>query len=97
MNSGIKCDKCLDYGPVATTVTYCPECLIEMLKHPYTKWQPIESAPKDGTRVLLWCPAERFIIFLGNYRESSGGWTENGSYVLEPTHFMPLPEPPEGE
>lgn len=74
------------------------------------KWQPIENAPKDGQLILTygylpedwgyapeehkitishWCPAGR-----------SSGWSSQGSTLSRsfvPTHWMPLPEPPEGE
>jgi len=59
------------------------------------RWQPIETAPKDGT-----------IILLADYRyphrpEISSGFWENrnwtdGSLELSPlTHWQPLPSPPE--
>lgn len=62
------------------------------------QWQPIETAPKDGTPVLVydanWC---------GNMgpRVTPAGWapyTDGGGYwpgVTEPTHWQPLPAPPE--
>lgn len=66
-----------------------------------TEWQPIETAPKDGTHILG---------FDGSYMTTVEWWepshkTEPGSWNLvqgcirgysewEPTHWMPLPEPP---
>ena len=68
-----------------------------------SEWQPIETAPKDGTRVLIawnngcdkgvvsayWEPG-----YFGNI-----GWTEfqlRSDYwgPDTPTHWMPLPKPP---
>jgi hypothetical protein len=53
-------------------------------------WQPIETAPKDGTYVLLATPRGR--IADGNFC-NYGVWS--WPYVMvEPTHWMPLPPPP---
>lgn len=56
-------------------------------------WQPIETAPKDGTRVLT---------FRVKFREAMAvAWFDgeewrpvHGSAWPDPTHWMPLPEPP---
>lgn len=59
-------------------------------------WRPIETAPKDGTTVLL----------LGyNKRHADGYWESkaydgNGCWVwpyvkAEPRNWMPLPQPPQ--
>ena len=58
------------------------------------EWQPIESAP-SGPDVLVW--ASHVIIAT---KDSHGEWTrENegadlGYSTVRPTHWMPLPEPP---
>lgn len=66
------------------------------------EWQDIKTAPKDGTKILLSCPARR-----GEYPgvvekcywhvwgHASGKWWD---WVCpdKPTHWMPLPSPPEG-
>jgi len=73
------------------------------------KWQPIESAPKDGSFILLW---ERFSSspFVG-YWLKNGGWYPQTEFVLVIgdayltdnisqsliTHWMPLPNPPANE
>ena len=61
-----------------------------------SEWQPIETAPKDGTVVLGWCGPEdecRLMHFYGRRWECpSGAWD---SY--SPTHWMPLPPPPGDE
>lgn len=55
------------------------------------QWRPIESAPKDGTRVLVywpyWCPTEPCIAY---YSGSTGGW--EGERCLTPTHEIAFPE-----
>lgn len=103
----------------------------------FGEWQPIETAPKDGTRVLVYQP-EGFHpiehpIKVGHHREdfpssklddqgyahewphdestqtasydayedgSYGAWWVGDAYDsdrLYPTHWMPLPPPPERE
>lgn len=54
-------------------------------------WQTMETAPKDGTEILLW-DAGKFAI-VGYWHPLSGHWT-TGDYALVPTHWMPLPEGP---
>lgn len=63
-------------------------------------WQPIETAPKDGTVVLLMKRGNKVPnrIANGEWRETSslkkpGFWV--WAYLFfEPTHWMPLPAPP---
>ena len=71
-------------------------------------WQPIETAPKDGTLVILY--GGYFGVSLGSWREDDylaergEMWLDNSydeystgfaSWPLEPSHWMPLPPPPE--
>ena len=75
-----------------------------------TTWQPIETAPKDGARVLLWTTTEgdavltEYLIDVGAenpIRTAQVGFycDESGQWQLEvvgnPTHWMPLPDPPQ--
>lgn len=59
-------------------------------------WQPIESAPRDGTAVLVvsW---DRQLIACWDPGAcgARGAWTEvNGGFTLEASHWMPvLPGP----
>jgi len=53
-------------------------------------WQPIETAPKDGTFVLTWdAESEHGIVRFFKPYELGGGDPWCGA-----THWMPLPEPP---
>lgn len=77
-----------------------------------SEWQPIETAPKDGTTILvrgrptdLVMGGDTLVKFhkLGTY---TAAWDEidstfclsGGSWLgpfVSPTHWMPLPPPPE--
>ena len=58
-------------------------------------WQPIETAPKDGTQCLGFVPS---------YYQGKGGcalvlwlngqWMDGKAWACKPTHWMPLPPPP---
>ena len=74
-------------------------------------WQPIDTAPRDGTRILCFVPEwgegyqievgrfdERIEIVNGEERYRSARWWIGGGIGIEPpqpTHWMPLPPPPE--
>lgn len=69
------------------------------------EWQSIETAPKDGTHLLLYGKQDaieelgEFIGPLSGYWDAlDGSWcatasTWRGPFV-EATHWMPLPKPP---
>ena len=56
-----------------------------------SEWQPIETAPKDGTIVLVWSENSGRVI--DHYAEDYRSWYRFTKY-LQPTHWMPLPKPP---
>jgi hypothetical protein len=87
------------------------------------EWRPIESAPKDGTDVLVYKDVATVpVVHIAWYR-SEEEWNESGQHCgfcdsleewlgwwsytrnsvtqerlegyAEPTHWMPLPAPPE--
>lgn len=61
-------------------------------------WQPIETAPKDGTEILLFeltfngAP----YMFTAKWDSEDADWKciEFEAYDHNPTYWMPLPEPP---
>lgn len=67
-------------------------------------WQPIATAPKDGTVIDLWCSHGRIPCcswrVAGNFNGDSA-WHNESGFPIEyghpkkiPTYWMPLPEPP---
>ena len=63
---------------------------------PADAWQPIASAPRDGTRVLLWDRVVGVLHAWWDGREWVHSWDSEpipGQDAL--THWQPLPAPPE--
>lgn len=70
-----------------------------------SQWQPIETAPRDGTDVLIYVPYYPDGARIETGWFSSKGYWESYSRLyagehhsplcrLQPTHWQPLPEPP---
>jgi len=63
-----------------------------------TAWQPIETAPKDGTFVLLWLGPHWETAEVLQWSEEENAWIDrhHGALIgsLVPTHWQPLPTPP---
>lgn len=60
------------------------------------QWQPIETAPKDGTTVLLWWRSEYGDIAYWAcatwevFSDGSGGWVGESFHATEPKTWMRL-------
>lgn len=67
----------------------------------FPKWQQIDTAPKDGTLILLWCEkaTEPSLARFDNgyWRNNHYGEREMYWHFSNPTHWMPLPPAPEKE
>ena len=59
-----------------------------------TAWQPISTAPDDGTRVLTYRAEFGESMAVAWYSHHEGWKPVNGNTWPEPTHWMALPEPP---
>jgi hypothetical protein len=63
------------------------------------QWQPIETAPKDGTEVLVTYSKQGFVMQLVRFNRTFNYWESKGEVELglenNATHWMPLPTPPE--
>ena len=72
--------------------------------HDKHQWQPIETAPKDGTEILAYDRIECKILFWSGKTEridiKNPAWVswefDNAELMTSynPTHWMPLPEGP---
>lgn len=72
------------------------------------RWMPIETAPEDGSDIIVYNPSGEGIIGEAYYWNDNGrgGWWWAGTYEGEhmeepmhirnawPTHWQPLPAPP---
>lgn len=92
----------------------CPACVAAATAYlaspapaiPACKWQPIETAPKDGKVVLLWLRSPWSEPRIAWWYESWRNWQPQGAYPHPteddmsgigsqvPTHWMPLPADP---
>lgn len=69
-------------------------------------WQPISTAPKDGTHVLLAIRGEKRTVLnwrgkrvvAGYFQAQGHDWMVEGNWAklngVKPTHWLPLPSPP---
>jgi hypothetical protein len=64
-------------------------------------WQPIETAPKDGTQILIFSRAEGRAIASFSHIDADGTvWWKSGEfpdYSSGATHWLPLPKGPSEE
>lgn len=67
-----------------------------------SEWQPIETAPHRG-QVLLYLNGDMYVgvwtqnPYTGDEAFAVADLGEHGRAIVHPTHWMPLPEPPENE
>ena len=55
-------------------------------------WQPIESAPKGGTRIIVF---DGKTVLMAKWSEKFKDWINlTGVWAIRPTHWQHLPKPP---
>lgn len=66
-------------------------------------WMLIDSAPRDGTQILTFKKGRKMIC-ISAYQDGTkymrknpgwSGWSTSYTKSTEPTHWMPIPEPPD--
>jgi hypothetical protein len=67
------------------------ELEVRELKAQLVTWQPIETAPKNGTRVLVRYDVQRSSRVVGAYSWNGWSWMSDDVGKVQPTHWMPLP------
>jgi len=60
-----------------------------------THWKPIETAPKDGTHILLFSPKATIKITGGYWFKKSNMWITGGYMHNNVTAWDVLPEEPD--
>lgn len=92
------------YGPIVEHANIKEEALFEFVRALLTpNWQPIETAPKDGTWILAvkegyYGEGIPFIPCVVYWDSDVKGWSESEYVSGEPawvlTHWMPIPKNP---
>jgi len=66
-------------------------------------WQSIETAPKDDQLILVWAGKDEYedAYYIAMWHHSRRRWVSMWNTIdedaIEPSHWMPLPEPPNYE
>ena len=61
-----------------------------------TQWQPIETAPRDGSKILVYRPygSKHHMIGTDEWSVALGDVWQHSGFHNQPTHWQPLPKPP---
>lgn len=91
-----------DAARIVDKLNFATVALLKEAASPSVEWRPIETAPKDGTTLLLCGPGHS--IACGWWEEEVNGYNDPGwtdgtvqsfGYEtvtkLDPTHWMPIP------
>ena len=65
-----------------------------------SEWQPIETAPRNATEILVILANHDVHVVYGHYYDlrQKFEWAQfDGVNDYNPTHWMPLPKPPESK
>lgn len=61
------------------------------------EWQPIDTAPTERPLLVAWRHGAIWQMTTAIHTSAPrlAGWWAWGSHRVNPTHWMPLPEPPQ--
>lgn len=59
-----------------------------------TEWRPIETAPRDGTDILIFEGNAIIAAWWTSANPRLSGWDAGEFMCDHPTHWLPLPPPP---
>ena len=101
-----KCSSEQDPSPPADLQTPAEGERVGTVEPTFGSWQPIETAPKDGTQLLTYWPGNEpheGVVCTGRWDDyderwdfDAEGWSdEDYAEIPQPTHWMPMPLPPE--
>jgi Lar family restriction alleviation protein len=90
------CDNCDTEGPVINSSEIGSHAAIEQAIAAWNQrsaWQPIETAPRDESKVLVWDGGKRYVAYFWG-----DSWWSHGDdgcdFFVYPTHWQPLLSPP---
>jgi len=86
----------LNQGTAAEAISLISAALADA-KREATAWQPIETAPKDGSKFIAWDRGQGCPLFTAHWNLEEAQWfTVHERWIGPMTHWMPLPEAPRG-
>ena len=89
----------LGYKECATILRALSAALTASQAETAAAWQPIETAPRDGTKFLAY--EQRNVLYYPCWWNCDftnwEGWQDDWDSEPEPSHWMPLPLPPKGK
>lgn len=97
---GSPCGENADLDEIAD---WAGSVLLRSLTNAWFPWRPINSAPQDGTAILVYAEGVMAVVRWIDPPDSENGWwhvddNKHGPFALRgpsPTHWLSLPPPPE--
>lgn len=92
----IDAEEAADFDPACITAVYAAPSPIPVVEA--VGWQPIETAPKDGSEFLATYGRQGWVMLIVKWNALHKFWQTKGEPVAgfssNATHWMPLPEAP---